>query len=159
QYSDLYSTRIATFKEQIDFLASNFDLVSIDDVLAPRRGSNGRRLASITFDDGFLSVKEIAFPYVWAKGIPVTVFACRRAIKNNELFNLPQRRTYESRVYLNEADLKYLSERGVVIGSHTANHKVLAACNGAELREEVLENKAYLEGVTGQKVVHLALPF
>lgn len=162
QYSPLYSTHVGQFQRQIELLAKHFKFVPLDEVVA-HNPSSRQRLASITFDDGFLSVKEQAFPYLKKKQIPFTVFVNRMAIKHNRLFygaGVPDiNRTYDRKVFLDESDIEDLVAKGVVIGSHSSTHKDLAECDEATLKEEVLDNKLYLEGLTGKPVRHLALPF
>lgn len=162
QHSPLYSTRVSQFKRQIELLSKYFKFVPLDEVVAHK--PNGKqRLASITFDDGFLSVKEQALPYLESKQIPFSVFVNSMAIKHNRLFygaSVPDiNRTYDRKVFLDESDVKELAAKGVVIGSHSSTHKDLAECDEASLKEEVLDNKLYLEGLTGAAVRHLALPF
>jgi peptidoglycan/xylan/chitin deacetylase (PgdA/CDA1 family) len=162
QYSPLYSTRTDQFKRQIELLSKYFKFVPLEAVVTPNTNSR-QRLASITFDDGFLSVKEHALPYLKSKDIPFSVFVNSMAIKHNRLFygaNVPDiNRTYDRKVFLDESDLRALAPNDVVIGSHSSTHKVLAECDEASLREEVLDNKIYLEGLTGRAVKHFALPF
>ncbi|HBB89372.1 MAG TPA: hypothetical protein DC047_17350 [Blastocatellia bacterium] len=162
QYSPLYSTRINQFKLQIELLAKYFKFVPLEEVVGGS-GDGKQRLASITFDDGFLSVKEHALPYLESKNIPFSVFVNSSAIKHNRLFygaDVPSiNRAYDKKVFLDESDVKELAANGVVIGSHSASHKVLAQCDDAALKEEVLDNKLYVEGLTGAAVRHLALPF
>jgi peptidoglycan/xylan/chitin deacetylase (PgdA/CDA1 family) len=85
------------------------------------------------------------------------------AVKHNHLSNetgaASNERSYDTQVYLDENDIKYLDERGVIIGSHSSTHRVLSECDDEELKQEVLENKLYLEGLLGKKVEHLALPY
>jgi peptidoglycan/xylan/chitin deacetylase (PgdA/CDA1 family) len=160
QYSSLYSTTVQNFKSQVELIAQQFNLVSLEEVLS---GDSDRkqRLASITFDDGFLSVKDEALPYLRAKGIPFSVFVNSMAIKHNRLSNGAGASTidYDRKVFLDERDINDLAAQGVLIGNHSSTHKVLARCDQAALREEVLENKLYLEELTGTEVKHLALPF
>jgi len=162
QYSPLYSTRVGQFKQQIELLSKHFRLVPLDEILV-HNPSNTQRLASITFDDGFFSVKEQALPYLKAKQIPFSVFVNSMAIKHNRLFygaGVPDiNRTYDRKVFLDEGDVKELVAEGVVIGSHSSTHKDLAECDDASLKEEILDNKLYIEGLTGAAVRHLALPF
>src|SRR5439155_20912187 len=66
---------------------------------------------------------------------------------------------YCEKVFLDDQDIRFLSGRGVLIGSHTSNHKVLSSCSDDELREEINENKHYIEGVVRKPVNHLALPY
>ena len=162
QHSPLYSTQVEKFKSQVEFFARHFKFVSLEEVVT--NGSpQAQRLASITFDDGFLSVKNEALPFLQAKGIPFTVFVNSMAVKQNRLFYGADvasiNRSYEGKVFLDEDDLKHLAAKGVAIGNHSSTHKVLAECDEATLRAEVLDNKVYLEGLTGTAVKHLALPF
>lgn len=162
QHSEHYSTRIEKFREQIELLEENFKIVSLEEIVS--ESPNGRdRLASLTFDDGFLSVKEEVFPYLSAKGIPFAVFVNSAAVKHNRLFYGQEysasNRTYDRKVFLDENDIKYLDERGEVIGSHSSAHKVLSECGDEELKEEVLGNKLYIESLLGKQVRHFALPF
>jgi len=163
QHSPLYSTREATFREQVEFLARHFYFVTLDDILSPEFNSRQRRCAAITFDDGFLSVKERAMPYLSAKGIPFAVFLNRMAIIENRLFNDSEDEKLEhpgtEKVFLDEDDVRSLSRSGVTIGSHTATHRKLVDCDDDALREEIDVNKIYLELLTGLPVLHLALPF
>jgi peptidoglycan/xylan/chitin deacetylase (PgdA/CDA1 family) len=162
QYSPLYSTQVEKFKAQVELIARHFKLVSLDEVVADN-SDHRQRLASITFDDGFLSVKDEALPFLQARGIPFTVFVNSMAIKQNRLFygsEVPSiNRAYEAKVFLDEDDIKHLAAKGVSLGNHSATHKVLAACDEATLRAEVLDNKVYIESLSGTAVRHLALPF
>ena len=162
QYSPAYSTQVRVFRSQVDLIAKYFKLVSLEEVVA--NGPNHQqRLASITFDDGFLSVKDEALPYLQSRGIPFSIFVNSMAIKQNRLFYGSEdpsvNRTYERKVFLDEEDVAQFASQGIQVGSHSSSHRVLSECDEATLREEVLENKVYLESLTGTKVRHIALPF
>ena len=163
QFSESYSTPVEVFRNQIEFLSQRFEFVPLNSVLEPRAILRKRRIASLTFDDGFLSVRDDAFPFLSSKGIPFALFVNGTAVKHNRLSNcaIPTEpsREFSSKVFLDEDDVRYLSGRGVLIGSHSYNHKVLSACSDEELDEEILQNKFYLESLTKQKVDHFALPF
>ncbi len=162
QHSALYSTRVRGFRQQVELLARHFKLVSLDEIVTQTRDGT-ERLASLTFDDGFLSVREEALPFLSSRGIPFAVFINRAAVNDNRLFygaETPDiNRSYDRKVFLDEEDVKHLAGRGVCIGSHSSTHRVLSACGDEELREEVLENKVYVESLIGGEAKHLALPF
>lgn len=164
QHAVEYSTTPSAFRAQVTTLAEAFDFVPLDDVVRPdHRPSPGRRLASITFDDGFLSVRQEALPYLSARGIPFSVFLNRTAVEHNFLHYGPQyehlNRRYEGKVFLDAEDVNRLTPSGVTIGSHTSSHRVLSQLDDGELRDEVSGNKRYLESLIGRPVAHFALPF
>lgn len=158
-----YSTTVCAFRAQIDLLARTFTFVSLEEIVGSGAAHDGRRLAAITFDDGFLSVKEEAFPYLQRRQIPMAVFLNRRALQENRLYYGPEyphlNRKHPTKVYLAEADVKELVAAGVAIGSHSSTHRTLAGLDDGGLREEVLENRLYLESLAGVAVTHFALPF
>lgn len=61
---------------------------------------------------------------------------------------------------MTEEELCSLSESPLAtIGGHGVTHRPLAALSEAEAAREIIDNRAYLEQVTGQKVEHFAYPF
>jgi peptidoglycan/xylan/chitin deacetylase (PgdA/CDA1 family) len=64
------------FERQIEFLASEFEVISLGDVIA--RLEQGLKLpdhaACITFDDGFRNVATTAFPVLQSRRLPSSVF-------------------------------------------------------------------------------------
>lgn len=156
-----YSTTVSAFRAQIDLLARTFTFVPLDEIVRPDGSS--ARLAALTFDDGFLSVKDEAMPLLQAKGIPFSIFLNRRAIRENRLSYGPAyphlEKVYDHKVFLDEDDVRRLSAAGVLVGSHSATHRALADVDDADLRGEVLDNKRYLEELVGKEVRHFALPF
>jgi peptidoglycan/xylan/chitin deacetylase (PgdA/CDA1 family) len=65
----------------------------------------------------------------------------------------------EKRLYLTEAQLLDLSQKGVRIGNHSSDHLLLARLSASEQMQQITENKNYLEKITSQSVRHLAIPF
>jgi len=162
-YAPDYSTTVSAFRAQIDLLARTFSFVPLDEIVSPVQADAGGRRAAITFDDGFLSVKQEAMPLLAAWGIPFAVFLNRRAVQENHLSYGPAYphldKAHTSKVFLDENDVRELSAAGVLIGSHSATHRALADLDDDELAVEVLGNKRYLEELIGKQVTHLALPF
>jgi peptidoglycan/xylan/chitin deacetylase (PgdA/CDA1 family) len=83
-YSDLYSTPIETFKSHIHFLRNYFEFISINDIYQ-KKFSKNKNYICITFDDGFRSVKDIAFSFLNNQNIPFSVFINFDAVKNNKI--------------------------------------------------------------------------
>ena len=84
-HSPLYSTPIDTFKSHISFLKKHFEIISLNEILGPGLDYKKNYL-SITFDDGFKSVHDIAWPILKANKIPTTIFVNKSAIEQDQLW-------------------------------------------------------------------------
>jgi peptidoglycan/xylan/chitin deacetylase (PgdA/CDA1 family) len=75
-YPGLISAEPADFEEQMSFLAANWRPLSLQEVLAARRGEGhlAPRSVMVTFDDAYRDFGEIAWPILERHGIPVTLF-------------------------------------------------------------------------------------
>ena len=71
------------FKEQVNYLADNFNIISIDEAVS----SNclPEKSCVITFDDGYKSVLTEAYPFLSNKGIPFTVYITTGPVENKNL--------------------------------------------------------------------------
>ncbi|TAN43227.1 MAG: hypothetical protein EPN22_10385 [Nitrospirae bacterium] len=63
------------------------------------------------------------------------------------------------KLYMDENDLNFLAEEGVLMGSHTCDHYVMSRCEQAEAERQISGNKAYLERLFGTEIKHFAFPF
>jgi peptidoglycan/xylan/chitin deacetylase (PgdA/CDA1 family) len=159
-FSEHYSTETKRFRDQIEFLQRNFEMVSLDEIVT--KPKSGKRMLSVSFDDGFLSVKEEVSEYLTKKGIPFSVFINSTAVKENFLpYDLfPEIAVHhETQVFLNADDVKDLHRMGVTIGSHSSNHRCFSNCSAEDLKTEIGENKNYIESLLGIDVDHLAIPY
>lgn len=59
---------------------------------------------------------------------------------------------------MTHAQTKILSEQGVEIGGHTINHPILTKLSPEHAQAEIVNDKAYLEAITGQPVRLFAYP-
>lgn len=75
---------VEAFRAQIDLLRRDYDIVSLDDALAP--ATNDRRRVVLTFDDGELGLYEHLLPVVRAEALPVTVYVATGQIETNRAF-------------------------------------------------------------------------
>jgi peptidoglycan/xylan/chitin deacetylase (PgdA/CDA1 family) len=160
QHSPGYSTDPDLFQRHLDLLQSAFQLVSLDQIVTP--GPPGPKpLAALTFDDGFTTVRTRVQPLLAARRIPFTLFLNGRAMREGRLDYLPQYRSPPVRpgFYLTGAEVRALAQAGVQIGNHTTSHRPLVGLSDAQLNEELVQNRAYLEELTGTPVRHLALPY
>jgi len=160
QHSPQYSTRPEIFVQQLDLLQREFQIVSLDQVVAPTPPGE-RPLAALTFDDGFTSVRTRVQPLLAERRLPFTLFINGRAVREGRLDYLAQ---YDPPpqgpgFYLDATGVLALQKAGVQIGNHGTSHKPLSGCTDAELNEEIVQNRGYLEELIGQPVRHFALPY
>lgn len=67
--------RMEHFEWQMEYLAANYRVVSLDQILEPRVDGRGRKpLAAITFDDGYRNTYRYALPVLRRLRLPATVF-------------------------------------------------------------------------------------
>lgn len=81
----LVSTK--TLAMHIEWLASRYELVGLDEVTdAARARRSSRPLAALTFDDAYADVYYNAFPLLKSKGIPFALFAATDLIGSRQLY-------------------------------------------------------------------------
>ena len=86
-YSDYYySTTPENFKRQIAFLARKFELIPLDALVTDSGLSRKKHYASIVFDDGFLSVAQIARKILDTEQIPFALFVNKSAMLFDQLW-------------------------------------------------------------------------
>jgi hypothetical protein len=88
---------------------------------------------TITFDDGFRSTYEIAYPLLKERGLRANVGVVREYSE----------RDYKD--YLTLAQLRELSAAGWSMVSHSVTHPFLDSIPLAQLRAELVESKAWLD--------------
>ena len=132
------------FREQIQTLKTNgVRFIPFDQGLEPRFYGD-ETVVSITFDDGHRSNLD-AMAFLHDVGIPCTSFFISDYVR----FGEPG--------FMNVADFKHAAEY-CEVGGHGATHANLARLPPGELREELLSSKAYLEELSGRRVVTMSAP-
>ena len=69
----------------LDWIATRFDIVSLDELESMLNVRRRRPLAAITFDDGYSDVFHHGFPLLRRKGIPATMFVVTDLVGTDEL--------------------------------------------------------------------------
>jgi peptidoglycan/xylan/chitin deacetylase (PgdA/CDA1 family) len=143
------------FQEQMDDLkAGGWTTLTMDELMVARHEPHRlpERAVLVTFDDGFASNYELAFPVL------------RRNRQKATIFMTPDRSSHNFKAYahldrpLTDEELRELSEGGVDVQSHGLTHRFLTELDDVELRRELVQSRAILEKTTGRPVRYLAIP-
>ena len=110
---------------------------------------------AITFDDGYRSIYENAWPVLRRHGMTATVFLVAGCIgeTNHWVTNEAQEQL------LDPARIAEMSAGGICFGSHTFSHRPLTAFPPAEALDELTRSRTTLEALLGQSVTTLAYPY
>lgn len=76
------TTSPENFSEHIAYLSRHYRIVPLDTILS---GNAPSRAVSITFDDGYASVYDNAFPILRARQLPATIYLISSVIDNRAL--------------------------------------------------------------------------
>ena len=117
----------------------------------------GRPLAErafvLTFDDGYRSVYEHAFPLLAELGLTATVFVATGDGGGERPPSLA------GREMLSWRELDEMARHGVAIGAHTRTHPDLTTLPRAAARAEMADSRRILEDRLGVAVRSFAYPF
>lgn len=143
------------------FLRRGFSAVTFAE--ASRRPS--QRTLAITFDDGFRSVNELAFPLLERLRVPATVFVVADHAESgaplawpplDEWLETEHRRELEPATW---EELRGLADAGWEVGSHTCTHAVLDTLGPEDLERELRRSRQRCEAALGRPCLTLAYPF
>jgi peptidoglycan/xylan/chitin deacetylase (PgdA/CDA1 family) len=135
-----------SFREQQEYLARNYRIVSLDEVRRWVRGETALppRAVLLTFDDGYRDNLEVAYPILKRFGHTATIFVPTDFVGSStplphDLALLPTRNPT-----LSWEQLRGL--RGVFeVGSHACSHRPLTRIPLDEARREIFDSKRKLE--------------
>jgi len=124
----------------------------------------GRRVV-VTFDDGFRSVLDLAFPVLNRLGLPATLFVVTDHVGMEEpqgwpgveqWLDGPHRLELD---FLTWSELRRLADAGWEIGSHTRTHPRLTELDDHALTEELSGSRARCEEMLDRSCYSLAYPY
>lgn len=115
------------------------------------------RSVVITFDDGFQSVYDLAFPILRRYHMSATVFltvGCKATLDPEE--RLP---VWEGRAMLAWNEIREMYREGIDFGAHTLTHPHLPRLTFEEMEKEIRESKNRIETVLNAPVTAFAYPY
>jgi peptidoglycan/xylan/chitin deacetylase (PgdA/CDA1 family) len=148
----------ARFRVQMELLAAEgYRVVDLTEALALLdAGDVPPRTVGLTFDDGFVDVRDEALPILAEHGFRGTVFVATGVIDGRRMF--PWYRDRQPQV-LGWDDVVALDRDGVLrFEAHTVSHPSLLAIEDDEARAEIANSRAELSARLGRPVTAFAYP-
>ena len=131
--------------------------VSIGEGLQALRAGDARKLAVLSFDDGYTDNVTHAAPILRHYGFSATCYVVSGAIGGHNSWDA-QLLGVEKPVMDQAAIGKWL-EAGHEIGSHTVTHPRLSELDRTHASFEIAESRQQLQRITGTEVEHFCYPF
>lgn len=146
------------FIQHMNYLEdNNFSLLPLEDIVSKLKSGQTLpdKTAAITFDDGYTSVYDTAFPLLKEHGWPFTVFVNPGLVGSND------------RLYATWEQLGEMASAGATIANHTMNHPYLLGRQAGEsenqwlarVRQEITQAEQVIAEQTGQNHKLLAYPY
>lgn len=113
---------------------------------------------TFTFDDAFVSIREIILPLMQTYEFPFSVFVPVDHVGDHNAWDAPS--AAEGINIMDWDQLRdLLAEPLVTLGSHTLSHRSLGSLTAAETELEISASKKKLESELGIKIHYFAFPF
>ena len=144
------------FARQMDQLTSLGTAVPAD---FEEAATDCRRYIAVTFDDGYHSVLENAWPILRERRIPATIFTPTQDLGRRPGWIIDERHRDAQERLLTADELREIRKLGGLIGSHGVSHRPLPGLAPAEALAELIQSRRILENLLGERVSLFALPY
>jgi len=158
---NVFSCSAADLEKHLHFIKNNFEIINQDsfiDLIASGKLVD-KKLAYITFDDGYLDNYELAFPILKAMKIPATFFVATGLIETKVIPWWDEIAWHIKHCHLNELKLSSWPET-IVIAKTTTNKNIRQVLSqfkaaSAQIEEQLVE----LRSITGLVLEHYSSEF
>jgi peptidoglycan/xylan/chitin deacetylase (PgdA/CDA1 family) len=145
------------FEAHLRWLTSGrIRVVPLDDL--PAHPDDGGDAVAVTFDDGFLNVRE-GVDTLLASGVPVSLFVVSGRVGQTNAWREGGDPGVPTLPLLGWADLERLAARGATIAAHTRTHPRLTHLSGRSVDDELAGGREDLRVRLGAESVHIAYPY
>jgi peptidoglycan/xylan/chitin deacetylase (PgdA/CDA1 family) len=155
--SDRMTVREDAFEEQMAFLKRNgYRVIRLDDLFdfLDRKRPIPRKSVVITFDDGWRSMYEIAYPILKRYGYPATLFVYTDLI-------------HPGNATLDWGKIREMARNGIDIQCHSKTHRSLGKLEDEEtlqayfdaVKAELVESAKIIKRQLNKDVKYMAYPF
>jgi peptidoglycan/xylan/chitin deacetylase (PgdA/CDA1 family) len=146
-------TSPAVFAAQMKYLYDNgYKTCSPAQAIQQLQAQAAAKLVVITFDDGYRDFYRNAFPKLNQYGYSATVYLATAYIAETPL-------QFKSTDCLTWAEVRELSQHGILFGSHTVTHPQLRELSQVAVNEELANSKKAIEEKLGCAVDSFAYPY
>ena len=146
-------TSPAVFAAQMKYLHDNgYKTCSPAQAIQQLKAQPAAKLVVITFDDGYRDFYRHAFPILNQYRYSATVYLPTAYIGETPL-------QFKSTDCLTWAEVRELSQHGILFGSHTVTHPQLRELSHAAVNEELANSKSAIEEKLGCAVDSFAYPY
>lgn len=151
----------ALFEQQCAWLARHRTVVplsaAIEKMTADGRLPQG--MVALTFDDGFLQLREHVFPTLERHGLPATVFLVAATLTSEghpvDWVDTPPSWELET---LTTDHVAEAMDRGFEFASHTWTHRTLPDLDPEDCERDLRDSRIFLEDLLGHPVPYVAYP-
>lgn len=109
----------------------------------------------ITFDDGYESIYEEAFPVLKQYGMTATIFL---TVGENDkiMHKIP---SFDRRLMLHIDQIREMQRNNIQLGAHTLTHPDLTKITLKRAENEIIKSKAIIENIINSPVHSFAYPY
>jgi peptidoglycan/xylan/chitin deacetylase (PgdA/CDA1 family) len=155
------AVRPKDFAAQCSWLARHRRIAPLD-VVTPSSDPWGRRssrLVALTFDDGFASTYEHAWPLLARHGLPATVFLVAGTLApGGRAVDWLDRPPSQPPAVLDRDQILEMRDGGITFGSHGYSHEDMTNLSDAECLADLRRSRDLLEDLLSRPVPVLAYP-
>src|SRR6202158_1346418 len=146
------------FDEQLaELKRRNYQSITLDQWIAykEKRAGLPHRPIIITFDDGYRSTYDTAWPILRRYGFSATGFLVAGLIGKTNARDVDERQE----PLLNESEIREMQSEAITFGSHTQSHRALTKIPVEEAARELVDLCKTPESLSDQPVTALCYPF
>jgi peptidoglycan/xylan/chitin deacetylase (PgdA/CDA1 family) len=123
------------------------------------RGWSSSRLVALTFDDGFASTYEHAWPLLAKHGLPATMFLVAGTLApEGRTVDWLDRPPSQPPATLDRDQILEMRDGGITFGSHGYSHEDMTDLSDAECLADLRRSRELLEDLLSRPVPYLAYP-
>jgi peptidoglycan/xylan/chitin deacetylase (PgdA/CDA1 family) len=139
-------------RRQLTYLKERFRVVRLDELADELSRDDRRRIACLTFDDGYVESHLSALPALEEAGTNATFFLCPSFLGGR----IPTRHGEMAVITAEQA--RELAVKGHEVGAHTVTHAALDEVVPSDAWREVVDSKNSMEDILGAPVTSFAYP-